>query len=344
MHCIYTTNRITKTGFFFRKFLFFTIFITLQSSNYCSFANDSSNLINIEKKAQVGDSENQYKLANIYDEGKIVKRNPAKVIYWLEESSKNGNADAQLYLGNIYEFGDDGIEIDKTKAFELYKKSSDQGNAEAQWFLANMYSNNEIVPQDHIKAFQLYKKSAEQGYDFAQYNLGKCYEDGLGVVKNELKALDMYEKASSQNNLLALLALAKMYEEGEIVVKDIAKAKKLHEKAQSIDPKIYSILRDIDYFEGYTFQSQKTDSEVINAKNNDFQNHMLRAETGDKESQFKIGSMYEFGIGTQKNQDKALEWYGKAAKQGHALAEIIVQTSASKPIEKHNNSEAFDHW
>jgi hypothetical protein len=57
---------------------------------------------------------------------------------------------------------------------------------------------------------------------------------------------------------------------------------------------------------------------------NDFQLHLEKAYAGDKESQFKIGSMYEFGKGTGKNQAKAIEWYKKAALQGHAMAQTIV--------------------
>ena len=57
---------------------------------------------------------------------------------------------------------------------------------------------------------------------------------------------------------------------------------------------------------------------------NDFQLHLEKAYAGDKDSQFKIGSMYEFGKGTGKNQAKAIEWYKKAALQGHAMAQTIV--------------------
>ena len=57
---------------------------------------------------------------------------------------------------------------------------------------------------------------------------------------------------------------------------------------------------------------------------NDFQLHLEKAYAGDKESQFKIGSMYEFGKGTGKNQVKAIEWYKKAALQGHTMAQTIV--------------------
>ena len=44
------------------------------------------------------------------------------------------------------------------------------------------------------------------------------------------------------------------------------------------------------------------------------------AEQGNAESQFKLGEMYEEGLGVEQSDDLAKQWYGKAAAQGHAEA------------------------
>lgn len=50
-------------------------------------------------------------------------------------------------------------------------------------------------------------------------------------------------------------------------------------------------------------------------------NHFLkRANEGDMNSQFVIGSRYETGIGVPQDKVKAYEWYAKSAAQGHPLA------------------------
>ena len=44
------------------------------------------------------------------------------------------------------------------------------------------------------------------------------------------------------------------------------------------------------------------------------------AEKGHVEAQFELGSMYQFGIGVEKNNFQAAKWYRRAAKQGHGEA------------------------
>ena len=45
------------------------------------------------------------------------------------------------------------------------------------------------------------------------------------------------------------------------------------------------------------------------------------AEFGDSDAQFYIGYMYDEGKGVNENDQKALEWYENAAKQGNKAAE-----------------------
>ena len=45
------------------------------------------------------------------------------------------------------------------------------------------------------------------------------------------------------------------------------------------------------------------------------------AEKGNVQAQYKLGSMYEFGIGTEKDLDAASEWYKQAASNGSVDAE-----------------------
>ena len=45
------------------------------------------------------------------------------------------------------------------------------------------------------------------------------------------------------------------------------------------------------------------------------------AKKGDAEAQYNLGACYEFGGGTEKNVDRAKEWYQKAAAKGHQKAQ-----------------------
>ena len=45
------------------------------------------------------------------------------------------------------------------------------------------------------------------------------------------------------------------------------------------------------------------------------------ARHGSAEAQFRLGWLYESGIGAEKNFSKAADWYALAAAQGHARAQ-----------------------
>ena len=64
-----------------------------------------------------------------------------------------------------------GIEQDKTKAVEWYRKAAEQGNAISQANLGRMYENGYGIEQDKTKAVEWYRKAAEQGNERAKNNL-----------------------------------------------------------------------------------------------------------------------------------------------------------------------------
>jgi len=57
---------------------------------------------------------------------------------------------------------------------------------------------------------------------------------------------------------------------------------------------------------------------------NDYQLHIEKANAGDAESQFKIGSAFDTGNGVPRDGEKAMEWYLSAAKSGMAEAQNSV--------------------
>ncbi len=48
------------------------------------------------------------------------------------------------------------------------------------------------------------------------------------------------------------------------------------------------------------------------------------AEDGDQYAQAHLGLMYQYGYGVDKNYSTAVEWYRKAAEQGHAGAQYYL--------------------
>lgn len=62
-----------------------------------------------------------------------------------------------------------------------------------------------------------------------------------------------------------------------------------------------------------------------------FNYFLKRANEGDMNSQFVVGSRYETGVGVTKDMVKAYEWYAKSAAQGHPLAMQKMEDHLNPP-------------
>ncbi len=79
---------------------------------------------------------------------------------------------------------------------------AEQGNAEAQLFLGDIYLNGLGVSQDYAQEIRWYRLAAEQGYAGAQYNLGFMYVMGRGVQQDHVQAYLWFNLAAAQGNEL----------------------------------------------------------------------------------------------------------------------------------------------
>lgn len=68
------------------------------------------------------------------------------------------------------------------------------------------------------------------------------------------------------------------------------------------------------------------------------------AETGNADAQFKLGVVYHFGKGAEKNYDKALHWYRKAARQGHGAAANNLGNMYNKGLGVIRDRKEAVHW
>ncbi len=121
----------------------------------------------------------------------------------LESAAEEGYANAQFFLGRMYE---DGLAVKKNtdKAIELYKKAMEGEQYSAANNLGRMYLDGDGVPMDYTKAYHYFEKAHEAGVGMASYNLGIMYKNGFGVDKNK-PAAESYFK----------IALLKGYEQAQ---------------------------------------------------------------------------------------------------------------------------------
>ncbi len=81
-------------------------------------------------------------------------------------------------------------------ALKIWLPKAQAGEAEAQAYVGEIYEKGLGLTPNYQLAAQWYQKAAKQGNTRAQINLGYLYERGLGVEKDIAKAMQWYQKSS----------------------------------------------------------------------------------------------------------------------------------------------------
>lgn len=118
----------------------------------------------------------------------------------VRQSAENGDPQAQLLLGTLYEDGLAGLPADLRQAASWYEQAARQGYAKAQYNLGLLYEDGRGVEQDLAKAAHWYNEAARTGFAEAQNNLGLLYVLGKGVGKNPARAESLFKQAAAQGN------------------------------------------------------------------------------------------------------------------------------------------------
>ena len=180
--------------------------------------------------------------------------------------------------------------------------------------------------KDKLKALQ---KNAEAGDADAQDGLGSIYYDaGLpGVEKNDQLAVQWFSKAAAQGHAHAQLGMGLAYESGRGVPKDGIQAANWYQKAADQGMPRAQYLLAMLLIDG---KDAPKDDEA-----RAFDLFRSAANSGYREAQNSLGTLYEQGKGTPTSYGEAIAWYKKAAVQGDPYAQtnlgILAENGRGMP-------------
>lgn len=142
-----------------------------------------------------------------YDENQLLAY---KLMF--EEVETSHDTDAYFLLGAYYDDGV-GVEVNISRAHELYTVAASRSHAIALHYLGLAYTKNNgkkmVVDEDY--AFKCFLSSAKLGCADGQYNAGMYYEEGRGgVVSSKSDALQWYKKSASFGHEQAVLSLRRL--------------------------------------------------------------------------------------------------------------------------------------
>ena len=141
----------------------------------------------------------------------VLRKDYPAAVRLLEPLARTGHPQAQVRLGTLYYHGH-GVRESDALALQWFERAAKQGLAEAQFHLANMYAYG-LAPmaadQDPQRlAAQWYFEAARQGHAEAQYSLGILFLTGSGVMQSAAEARKWIERAAAQGHADAKTYLA----------------------------------------------------------------------------------------------------------------------------------------
>lgn len=129
-----------------------------------------------------------------------------------------------------------GVEPDKDKGVEYWKKGVELGQIGCMYIIGGLYMEGTELPKDIDQGLFLLEKAAANGMPDAHNYLGKVYLQGLhGVPKDETKALQHLKSAAKTGDTQAMVLLGDYY--GELNTDEgFAEAIQWYEKAADSVP------------------------------------------------------------------------------------------------------------
>lgn len=240
----------------------------------------------------------------------------------LKERAADGNATAQYQLSRLFVFGG-GTPVDLKAAFGYARKSAAAGYGLGHYHLGRMFRHGTGTDPDVQKsdeafasAMQALPKLVEAKNTEAMRALALLYYRGWGGLKQDrAKSLALNRQGAELGDPIATVEEADQYWDGKGTHRQRTKAKRQYRK---IMPKL------MDMAEMGNRQAQLLVGNLLATTRLGPRNftesikwHMPGAKAGYSAMQFLIGARYQKGNGLAKNDVAAMEWYQKAADQGH---------------------------
>lgn len=223
--------------------------------------------------------------------------------------------------------------------------AAEAGDTNAQYRLALQYRSGDNPNPDIVKSLQWQQKAAQGGHEEAQYGLGNLYANGQYVVADQSLARHWFNRAAKQGHVAAKLALLSLDNgnppqalAASSQLQDAAVAPTLASSVepaqtplQTSEPTELASAAPISVDQAPLTLDDNGHAGSVGNKGVSASNDLSgldpsvikqSAESGDKQAQLILGTLYEDGVGgLPANLREAAYWYEQAAKQDFPKAQ-----------------------
>lgn len=280
-----------------------------------------------DKAVAKNDGYAAYALGRMYQDGKGSEIDLDKAANLFMIAAKQDNPFAQYALADIIRKGTAHMNPDPEGANIIYEKALRYwqnevqlvANEEISYRIGRMYENGFGTEADPQKAFEYYKASADGGNLYAQLKVARIFEatDLHVSCYYYSHALPQLEKEYQQtNDPQTAFQIARMHENGLGTQQDEQKAF-MYYKASADSGNLYAQLKVARAYEATDLHiSSYYYSLALPQLEKGYQ------QENDPQTAYQIAKMYENGLGTQQNEEKAYSYYRQSADGGNLYAQL----------------------
>ncbi|MGL5234766.1 MAG: tetratricopeptide repeat protein [Empedobacter falsenii] len=158
--------------------------------------------------SEKGNSNGDYYIGHLYDNGLGVEKNTKQSIKWYQQAAAKNNTGAMNDLGIVFLNSEQYKDVQT--AIKWFKQAAAKNNTGAMNDLGIVFLNSEQY-KDVQTAIKWFKQAAEQDNNGAMYNLGVTYYYDDYGVRNITESYNWYRKAADKKHHDAIINLNILY-------------------------------------------------------------------------------------------------------------------------------------
>lgn len=242
-----------------------------------------------------------------------LREDHSAAVWWYRGAAEQGDLRAKFELSMCLELARGVSRVDLVEALRLRREAAEGGQLEAQYAMGGL-----IRKANPAEAAGWDRAAAERGHALAQHNMGRNYACGNGVVQDLVEAVHWYRLAAEQGAACAQVNLGQCILAGRGVGRDVAAGLRWLESAASQGDgcarNLLAHLYSSGQVEGVPRDLDRARRVLLQA-----------AEQGYAPSQHTVGVCCMQGLrGFTRDNNDALRWFSRAARQGHSYAQFNV--------------------
>lgn len=249
----------------------------------------------------------------------------ATAIRCFKAAMNMGSLDGKVHVARCYETGR-GVSKDEPHAFKLYRDAANAGHAPVLSNLGNCYVNGIGTPADPEQGFKTFMKGAEGGDSICMANVASCYMQGVGVERNAEEGLAWFKRAEEAGNVDAGFQLGMTYlQVPEYADKAQEGLNYVSKAATGGNVDAMMVMAQITDEGGPAANPQQCIKWLT-----------MAAEKGHKHAQCRLGQIYFFGRGVERDPQKGYNYLMFSAQQNYTpaiyvLAELNLMYTNNNP-------------